>query len=84
MRTAWTAALEACGIAATAGPQTLAVGMDRAGRGVGELPGEDATREPPDRSRRRLEPVVRLAPAKVNLTLAVLGTRPDGYHACTA
>ena len=30
---------------------------------------------------RRLAPVVRLAPAKVNLTLAVLGTRPDGYHA---
>ena len=30
--------------------------------------------------RRRLAPVVRLAPAKVNLTLAVLGTRPDGYH----
>ena len=29
---------------------------------------------------RVLTPVVRLAPAKVNLTLAVLGTRPDGYH----
>lgn len=29
---------------------------------------------------RRLEPVVRLAPAKVNLTLAVLGTRPDAFH----
>jgi 4-diphosphocytidyl-2-C-methyl-D-erythritol kinase len=29
----------------------------------------------------RLAPVVRLAPAKVNLTLAVLGVRPDGYHA---
>ncbi len=28
----------------------------------------------------RLAPVVRLAPAKVNLTLAVLGVRPDGYH----
>ena len=29
---------------------------------------------------RRLAPVVRVAPAKVNLTLAVLGARPDGYH----
>jgi len=29
---------------------------------------------------RRLTPVIRLAPAKVNLTLAVLGRRHDGYH----
>src|SRR5438876_731115 len=28
----------------------------------------------------RLSPVVRLAPAKLNLTLAVTGRRPDGYH----
>ena len=31
---------------------------------------------------RRLSPVVRLAPAKLNLTLAVVGRRDDGYHAC--
>jgi 4-diphosphocytidyl-2-C-methyl-D-erythritol kinase len=30
---------------------------------------------------RRLAPVVRLAPAKLNLTLAIVGRRPDGYHA---
>ena len=29
----------------------------------------------------RLAPAVRLAPAKLNLTLAVVGRRPDGYHA---
>src|SRR3990172_7032857 len=27
-----------------------------------------------------LAPVIRLAPAKLNLTLAVLGRRPDAYH----
>ena len=34
---------------------------------------------PPDAAR-RLAPVVRLAPAKLNLTLAVVGRRPDGFH----
>jgi 4-diphosphocytidyl-2-C-methyl-D-erythritol kinase len=29
----------------------------------------------------RLSPIVRVAPAKLNLTLAVVGHRPDGYHA---
>jgi 4-diphosphocytidyl-2-C-methyl-D-erythritol kinase len=30
---------------------------------------------------KRLAPVIRLAPAKLNLTLAVVGRRDDGYHA---
>jgi 4-diphosphocytidyl-2-C-methyl-D-erythritol kinase len=30
---------------------------------------------------RAVTPIVRLAPAKLNLTLAVVGRRPDGYHA---
>ncbi|MEA2611819.1 MAG: 4-diphosphocytidyl-2-C-methyl-D-erythritol kinase [Chloroflexota bacterium] len=29
---------------------------------------------------RRLSPIVRIAPAKLNLTLAVVGRRDDGYH----
>jgi 4-diphosphocytidyl-2-C-methyl-D-erythritol kinase len=35
---------------------------------------------PTDDPIRRLSPVVRLAPAKLNLTLAIIGRRPDGYH----
>ncbi|MGP1674098.1 MAG: 4-(cytidine 5'-diphospho)-2-C-methyl-D-erythritol kinase, partial [Candidatus Limnocylindrales bacterium] len=27
-----------------------------------------------------LHPIIRVAPAKLNLTLAVVGRRPDGYH----
>ena len=54
--------------------------------------GDDATNADPTRSAaptvtvsatdpaRRLTPVVRLAPAKLNLSLAVVGRRPDGYH----
>lgn len=37
--------------------------------------------EPVTDPSRRLAPVIRLAPAKLNLSLAVVGRRPDGYHA---
>ncbi len=37
-------------------------------------------RETPVPRDRRLAPVIRLAPAKLNLTLAVVGRRPDGFH----
>jgi 4-diphosphocytidyl-2-C-methyl-D-erythritol kinase len=39
-----------------------------------------AAPEPAVDPERRLEPVVRVAPAKVNLTLAVLDVRRDGFH----
>jgi len=42
---------------------------------AGEPPAADAV-DPT----RRLTPVVRLAPAKLNLTLAVIARRDDGYH----
>ena len=41
-------------------------------------PGVDAPAGP-DASR-AVTPVVRVAPAKLNLTLAVVGRRPDGFH----
>jgi 4-diphosphocytidyl-2-C-methyl-D-erythritol kinase len=37
--------------------------------------------DPATDAARRLAPVVRVAPAKLNLTLAVVGRRDDGYHA---
>jgi 4-diphosphocytidyl-2-C-methyl-D-erythritol kinase len=37
--------------------------------------------EGPVAADRRLSPAIRLAPAKLNLTLAVAGRRPDGFHA---
>jgi 4-diphosphocytidyl-2-C-methyl-D-erythritol kinase len=43
------------------------------------MPETDATR-PPTPADRRLAPVIRLAPAKLNLTLAVEGRREDGFH----
>ena len=73
------AALEAVGIARERRPQT--VGGRRVvalAEALGPIPAADDER--PSRPDRRLAPVVRLAPAKVNLTLAVLGTRPDGFH----
>ncbi|HSO29876.1 MAG TPA: hypothetical protein VLS28_08215 [Candidatus Sulfomarinibacteraceae bacterium] len=39
-----------------------------------------ADRVPMAGAGRRLGPVIRLAPAKLNLTLAVVGRRPDGFH----
>ncbi len=88
-----TAALETAGIDPDRRPQTLAVGewlalrealgplgQDRRGRR--EARRRRMTTDPPRPvdPHRRLTPVVRLAPAKINLTLAVVGRRPDGFH----
>lgn len=41
---------------------------------------DDARRPAPADPTRRLAPVVRIAPAKLNLTLSVVARRDDGYH----
>jgi len=43
------------------------------------MSGHDRQTEPSDPTR-RLMPVVRIAPAKLNLTLSVIARRDDGYH----
>ena len=75
------AALAAAGIAPDRRPQTLAVGEWLALR---ELLGADRPRSTravsPMTDAAHHMPVVRLAPAKLNLTLAVVGRRDDGFH----
>ncbi len=89
-----TAALATAGIDPDRRPQTLAVGEWLAlHAALGPIgPDGRGRRAPRDRRDRRdpmtavqdplrrLSPVVRLAPAKLNLTLAVVGRREDGYH----
>ena len=83
-----TAALAATGIDPDRRPQTLAVGewlalreaLGPIGAGpAGPTRGAAVVMTATDPFR-RLAPVVRLAPAKLNLTLAVVGRRPDGFH----
>ena len=76
------AALDACGIDRDRRPaDRRGGGVDRARRGARRpSPTRDERCRPTDADRAASQPVVRLAPAKVNLTLAVLGTRPDGFH----
>src|SRR5213076_2847688 len=62
------------------------VRRDRAGPQAADVSGGRMDRTPSSASTvsdptHRLTPVVRIAPAKVNLTLAVVGRRPDGFHA---
>ncbi len=77
------AALAAAGIESDRRPQTLAVGewlrlLETIGPiGAGRARAGGPMIEPG----RRLGPVIRLAPAKLNLTLAIVGRRPDGFHA---
>ena len=82
-----TAALAAAKIHPDRRPQTLAVGEWLAlHEAIGPLGTDRRGRSGPAVSNletdpaRRLTPVVRLAPAKLNLTLAIVGRRPDGYH----
>ena len=80
-----TAALATAGIDPDRRPQTLAVGewlalQDALGPIGTDRRGRRAAGRVSD-PLRRLSPVVRHAPAKLNLTLAVTGRRDDGYHA---
>ena len=87
------AALAAAEIDPDRRPQTLAVGewlrlLEALGPIGADERGRRADRAAGGRGSRTrsgplsgLGPVVRLAPAKVNLTLSIIGRRPDGFHA---
>ena len=79
------AALETAGIDPDRRPQTVAVGEWLALKDALGPIGADWRGRPPGTGRpavpdAHLTPVVRLAPAKLNLTLAVVGRREDGFH----